>query len=88
VATLLDSDSRLAPAMLAIFKLGRLYVPIDPRCPVARGAFMVDDVAAPIVVTDKRYEERARQMAGAQRVVGHGSGSGSTTRDQETAFLC
>ena len=69
VATLLDSDSRLAAAMLAIFKLGRLYVPIDPLCPVARGAFMVDDVAAPIVVTDKRHEERARQMAGAQRVV-------------------
>src|SRR5436190_10351223 len=69
IATLLDSDSRLAAAMLAIFKLGRLYVPIDSRCPVARGAFMLDDVAARIVLTDRRHETRARQMAGSQRVV-------------------
>ena len=55
--------------MLAIFKLGRLYVPIDSRCPVPRGAFMLDDVAARIVLTEKRYEDRARQMAGPQRVV-------------------
>ncbi len=69
VATLLDSDSRLAAAMLAIFKAGCLYVPIDSRCPVPRGAFMLDDVAARIVLTEKRYEDRARQMAGPQRVV-------------------
>ncbi len=69
IATLLDSDSRLAAAMLATFKLGRLYVPIDSRCPVARGAFMVDDVAARIVLTEKRHEHRARQMAGPRRTV-------------------
>ncbi len=69
IATLLDSDLPLAAAMLAIVKLGRLYVPIDPRCPVPRGAFMLDDVAAQIVLTEKRYEDRARQMAGPQRVV-------------------
>lgn len=62
IATLLDGDSRLAAAMLAIFKLGRLYVPVDSRCPVPRGAFMLDDVAARIVLTGKRHEDRARQI--------------------------
>lgn len=69
VATLLDSDVRLAGAMLAIFSIGRRYVPIDTGCPQPRGAAMLDDVRADVVLAETRYEDAARAMAGARRRV-------------------
>jgi amino acid adenylation domain-containing protein len=69
VATLLDSDVRLAGAMLAIFSIGRRYVPIDTGCPQPRGAAMLDDVQADVLLTESRYQAAARAMAGARRRV-------------------
>jgi amino acid adenylation domain-containing protein len=67
VATLLDSDVRLAAAMLAAFRSGRCYVPIDGGCPVARGTWILDDIGADVILTEARHEETARAMAGPRR---------------------
>ena len=69
VATLLDSDVRLAAAMLAAFKTGRRYVPLDPASPVPRGTAIVDDVEAAVVLTESRHEDKARALTGARSIV-------------------
>lgn len=69
VATLLDDEAVQVAALLAACKLGRRYVPIDPRYPVQRGAFILDDVDADIVVTDARNERAAGAMAGSTRAI-------------------
>jgi len=69
LATLLDDESAQVAALLAACKLGRRYVPLDVRCPVPRGAFVLDDVEADIVVTDARNERAAHAMAGATRTL-------------------
>lgn len=69
LATVLAEPAAQVATMLAACKLGRRYVPIDAGCPVPRGAFVLNDVDADIVVTDARSEESARAMAGSTRAV-------------------
>ena len=69
LATLVDDEAAQIAALIAACKLGRPYVPIDPRYPVQRGAFILDDVDADVVVTDARYEQAAAAMAGSTRSV-------------------
>jgi len=69
LATLLDDEAAQVAALLAACKLGRRYVPIDTRYPVPRGAFILDDVDADIVITDAQYERAAHAMAGSTRTL-------------------
>lgn len=69
VATLLDDEATQVAALLAACKRGARHVPIDPRSPVQRGAFILDDVDADVLVTDARNERAAGAMAGSSRTV-------------------
>jgi len=69
LATLLDDSAAQVAALLAACKSGRRYVPIDTRYPVPRGAFILDDVDADIVITDAQNEGTARAMAGSKRTL-------------------
>ncbi len=53
VALLLERSIELVTAQLAVLKCGAVYVPIDPTFPAERQVFMVDDCAAPVVITAK-----------------------------------
>ena len=48
----LDRSPALLTAMLAVLKAGAAYVPLDPRYPQSRRAFMIDDARLPLVITD------------------------------------
>ncbi|MDN3356432.1 non-ribosomal peptide synthetase [Actinomadura sp. DC4] len=51
VAVFLDRSPDLIVALLAIQKAGGAFVPLDPEYPVERLAYMLEDTAAPLVIT-------------------------------------
>ncbi|MDN3356433.1 amino acid adenylation domain-containing protein [Actinomadura sp. DC4] len=51
VAVFLDRSPELIVALLAIQKAGGAFVPLDPEYPVERLAYMLEDTAAPLVIT-------------------------------------
>ncbi|MEA2145665.1 MAG: hypothetical protein QOG59_1252, partial [Solirubrobacteraceae bacterium] len=55
VGILMDRQSPLLVAMLAVFQTGAAYVPIDPTFPPERQEFMLADAQAPVLITQERY---------------------------------
>lgn len=55
VGICLERGLYLVAAMLAVAKSGAAYVPLDPAYPVDRIRFMLEDVAAPIVITETQH---------------------------------
>src|ERR1700728_2405936 len=51
VALFLERSSELAVAALAVLKAGGTYVPLDPSYPLSRIALLLEDCAAPVVLT-------------------------------------
>lgn len=45
-------------AMLAVFKAGGVYVPLDPDYPAPRLRLMVEDAAPPVIVTNRHLTDR------------------------------
>ncbi|KAG0051214.1 hypothetical protein BGZ83_003999, partial [Gryganskiella cystojenkinii] len=52
VATMLVRSFELVIAQIAILKVGAAYVPIDPKAPTDRQAFILQDCAAALLVID------------------------------------
>src|ERR687886_305234 len=48
----LERSAEMVVALLAVARAGGAYVPLDPAFPADRLAFMLDDSAAPVFVTD------------------------------------
>lgn len=67
VAVCLERSVDMVVALLAVLKAGAAYVPVDPDYPADRVAFMLDDAAAPVVLTNRAVAPRL--PAGAHRVV-------------------
>jgi len=64
VALCLERSVETVLAMLAIWKAGGAYVPLDPDQPQRRLAQMIEDIAAPVVLTHRDFA-----VPGAARVV-------------------
>ncbi|HYR08321.1 MAG TPA: amino acid adenylation domain-containing protein, partial [Longimicrobium sp.] len=58
VAVCMERSPELAAALLGVLKAGAAYVPVDPAYPADRIAFMLEDTAAPVLVTQMALEER------------------------------
>ncbi|WP_422770144.1 amino acid adenylation domain-containing protein [Plantactinospora sp. WMMC1484] len=58
VGVLLDRGPELVVAMLAVWKAGGGYVPLDPAHPAGRIAEMLADAGARVVVTGSGYADR------------------------------
>ncbi len=56
IATLLERSVELVVAQLAILKVGAAYVPIDPKAPAQRQAWIVADCAARLLIADAHTE--------------------------------
>lgn len=57
VAVCAESGPEMVVALLAVLKAGGAYVPLDPAYPAERLAFMLDDTAAPLVLTLSRLRD-------------------------------
>ncbi|WP_081983465.1 non-ribosomal peptide synthetase [Streptacidiphilus albus] len=58
VAVCLDRSPELLCAVLGILKAGAAYVPLDPGNPVDRLTYMIEDTAAPLVITHTDHANR------------------------------
>lgn len=58
VAVLLERSPELVCSMLAIFKAGGVYLPIDPAYPDERIAFMIEDAGPALIVTGQGIQPR------------------------------
>jgi amino acid adenylation domain-containing protein len=63
VALLLEQGTPFIAAMLAVAKAGGFFVPLDPGNPALRNAHMLQDTAAPHLITNHRNLTLARQIA-------------------------
>ena len=68
VAPCLGRSLRVLVAVLAVLKAGGAYVPLDPAYPAGRLAFMLEDAAAPLLVTEPDLAGLLRR-AGAGRLL-------------------
>jgi N-(5-amino-5-carboxypentanoyl)-L-cysteinyl-D-valine synthase len=62
VALVMDKSEWMIITMLAVWKAGAAYVPIEPSYPDERISFMLEDTQARIVLTDEAYLERLRGL--------------------------
>ncbi|WP_431926364.1 amino acid adenylation domain-containing protein [Nonomuraea jabiensis] len=58
VGICLERGPQMIVAMLGILKAGGAYVPMDPAYPAERLSFMIEETAAPVVVTQADLEDR------------------------------
>lgn len=55
-------------AIFGVLKIGAAYVPVDPRAPAARNAYILDDCAVALVMIEERF--RAAYQAESERLGG------------------
>lgn len=55
VAVHFERSTDMVVAVLAVLKAGGAYVPIDPAYPTARISYVLDDIAAGVVLTHQRH---------------------------------
>ncbi|WP_441247705.1 amino acid adenylation domain-containing protein [Kitasatospora sp. McL0602] len=58
VGLCVERGPELLTGLLGILKAGGAYVPLDPAHPRERLTFVLDDVAAPVVLTQRRLADR------------------------------
>ncbi|MCP4660694.1 MAG: AMP-binding protein, partial [bacterium] len=58
VGLCVERSLEMVVAILGILKAGGAYVPLDPSYPAERLAFMLEDVAAPVVLVQEALRER------------------------------
>ncbi|KAF9950728.1 hypothetical protein BGZ72_007664, partial [Mortierella alpina] len=56
MATYLQRSFELITAQLAILKIGAIYVPIDPKAPLDRQAYIIGDSGSRMVITDENTD--------------------------------
>ena len=63
VALLFLPGAHIVAALLGILKTGKIYVALDPAFPQARTAYMLEDCAARLILTDAKHLSLAQEVA-------------------------
>jgi len=63
VGLALDRSPEMVISLIAILKAGAAYVPLDPEYPKDRIEFMLEDSAAKILLTSKKYQKQFQSKA-------------------------
>jgi amino acid adenylation domain-containing protein/non-ribosomal peptide synthase protein (TIGR01720 family) len=69
VALCAERSLEMLVGLLAIFKAGGAYVPLDPAYPPGRLAFMLEDTAAPFLLTQQKFLNVFQTAAAAEVVL-------------------
>ncbi len=64
VGVCLNRSPEAVLALLAVLKAGGVYVPLEPAYPHERLSFMIEDAAAPVVVTASRHVAALGELGG------------------------
>jgi len=70
VVLFMERSSEVPIGSLGIMKAGAAYLPIDPKFPYERIKFMIEDSAARVIITQKKYASIAAQL-GLEVVIVH-----------------
>jgi N-(5-amino-5-carboxypentanoyl)-L-cysteinyl-D-valine synthase len=65
IALVMDKSEFMIAAIIAVWKTGAAYVPIDPEYPDERIAFMLEDTDARLVLVNREYTDRLRNLEAA-----------------------
>jgi amino acid adenylation domain-containing protein len=60
VGVMLDRSLELPACLLAVWKMGAAYVPLDPSHPAERNEYVLNDACVQILVTQSRYRLRPK----------------------------
>lgn len=88
VALLLDKSELMITSILAVWKVGAGYVPMDPRYPRDRVQFILKDTAAKVVVTNSHYSSMLEGIGTETSVVEVDSPSTTTILGQQPTLNC
>ncbi len=58
IALILDRSVEMIIAILAIFKAGAAYVPIDPHYPDDRISYILQDINSPLICCQSQYQDK------------------------------
>ncbi|MBF9029166.1 LLM class flavin-dependent oxidoreductase [Rhodobacterales bacterium HKCCE3408] len=86
VGLCLPRGADLVVAMLAILKSGAAYLPLDPDYPAERIGMMIEDSAAPLVISTPDIATRLGIAAG-KIVTPDATGPATATADGELAYM-
>ncbi len=69
VALCCEIGASLVTAMVAITKLGRCQLVLDPKAPQERNAYILDDAQANVILTDQASWDEAIRYTASQRLI-------------------
>ena len=64
VGVFMERSLEMIVSLLGVLKAGGAYVPLDPAYPTQRLSFILDDVSAPVVITQKHLDELLPEHTG------------------------
>ncbi|KAG5983621.1 NRPS protein [Claviceps digitariae] len=76
VALVMDKSEHLITSILAVWKSGGAYVPIDPGYPDDRIQYILEDTAAMAVIADEKYVSRLAKLVQGKQGGAEGGGDG------------
>ncbi|MBW3645833.1 MAG: amino acid adenylation domain-containing protein, partial [Actinobacteria bacterium] len=83
VGICLERSLEMAVGLLGILRAGGACLPLDPTYPPDRLAFMLDDAAAPVLLTSRRLERRLPAGAATVVCLDDASGDGGSDGDND-----
>ncbi|MET8982232.1 amino acid adenylation domain-containing protein [Streptomyces sp. NPDC004539] len=91
VAVLLPMSEDIPVTLLAAWKAGAGYLPLDPAHPAERLAFMLEDIAPAVVVTSPELADTVRSLTDAPVILADAAGDpwplSAERRPEQAAFV-